>query len=139
VRVAGALDVGDDLPLVGERARQVRLRDLEPAEDAVVADAQDGEPERAHRTLGALDPVVRADLQAQLRSIFSRLGKTVVMVTHDVAEAVLFGATISLMTRGRIVQQGSFEELARRPAEPFVTEFLSAQAPPPEMAAYLRR
>jgi len=89
--------------------------------------------------LGALDPVVRADLQTQLRAIFSRLGKTVVMVTHDVAEAVLFGATISLMTRGRVVQQGSFEELARRPAEPFVTEFLSAQAPPPEMAAYLRR
>ena len=89
--------------------------------------------------LGALDPVVRADLQTQLRQIFSRLGKTVVMVTHDVAEAVLFGATISLMTRGRVVQQGSFEELARRPAEPFVTEFLSAQAPPPEMAAYLRR
>jgi osmoprotectant transport system ATP-binding protein len=89
--------------------------------------------------LGALDPVVRADLQMQLRAIFSHLGKTVVMVTHDVAEAVLFGATISLMTQGRVVQQGSFEELARRPAEPFVTEFLTAQAPPPEMAAYLRR
>ncbi|MGH6689181.1 MAG: ATP-binding cassette domain-containing protein [Gammaproteobacteria bacterium] len=89
--------------------------------------------------LGALDPLVRADLQTQLREIFSRLGKTVVMVTHDVAEAVLLGATISLMTGGRVVQHGSFEELARRPAEPFVTEFLSAQAPPPEMAAYLRR
>jgi osmoprotectant transport system ATP-binding protein len=89
--------------------------------------------------LGALDPVVRADLQQQLREIFSRLGKTVVMVTHDVAEAVLLGAAISLMTGGRVVQQGSFEELARRPAEPFVTEFLGAQAPPPEMAAYLRR
>jgi osmoprotectant transport system ATP-binding protein len=89
--------------------------------------------------LGALDPVVRADLQQQLREIFSRLGKTVVMVTHDVAEAVLLGAEISLMTGGRVVQQGSFEELARRPAEPFVTEFLGAQAPPPEMAAYLRR
>ena len=89
--------------------------------------------------LGALDPVVRADLQTQLREIFAALGKTVVMVTHDVAEAVLFGATISLMTEGRVVQQGSFADLASRPAEPFVTEFLSAQAPPPEMAAYLRR
>jgi osmoprotectant transport system ATP-binding protein len=89
--------------------------------------------------LGALDPIVRADLQAQLREIFSRLGKTVVMVTHDVAEAALFGTAISLMTGGRIVQQGSFEALARRPAEPFVTEFLGAQAPPPELAAYLRR
>jgi osmoprotectant transport system ATP-binding protein len=89
--------------------------------------------------LGALDPIVRADLQRELREIFSGLGKTVVMVTHDVAEAALFGTAISLMTRGRIVQQGSFEELARRPADPFVTEFLSAQAPPPAMAAYLRR
>jgi osmoprotectant transport system ATP-binding protein len=89
--------------------------------------------------LGALDPIVRADLQTQLREIFSGLGKTVVMVTHDVAEAALFGTTISLMTRGRVVQQGSFEELARRPADPFVTEFLGAQAPPPELAAYRRR
>jgi osmoprotectant transport system ATP-binding protein len=89
--------------------------------------------------LGALDPVVRADLQRELREIFSTLGKTVVMVTHDVAEAALFGTTIGLMTRGRIVQQGRFEDLARNPADPFVSEFLVAQAPPPEIAAYLRR
>jgi osmoprotectant transport system ATP-binding protein len=89
--------------------------------------------------LGALDPIVRADLQGELRSIFSRLGKTVVMVTHDVGEAVLFGTAISLMTRGQIIQGGRFEDLARRPADPFVTEFLRAQAPPPEMAAYLGR
>ena len=89
--------------------------------------------------LGALDPIVRADLQRELREIFSRLGKTVVMVTHDVAEAALFGATISLMTGGRVVQQGSFEALARRPADPFVSEFLGAQAPPPQIAAYLGR
>jgi osmoprotectant transport system ATP-binding protein len=89
--------------------------------------------------LGALDPVVRADLQRELREIFSRLGKTVVMVTHDVAEAALFGTTIGVMTRGRIVQQGRFEDLARHPADPFVSEFLVAQAPPPEIAAYLRR
>jgi osmoprotectant transport system ATP-binding protein len=89
--------------------------------------------------LGALDPIVRADLQRELREIFSRLGKTVVMVTHDVAEAALFGTTIALMTGGRVVQQGTFEELATRPADPFVREFLVAQAPPPEIAAHLRR
>jgi osmoprotectant transport system ATP-binding protein len=89
--------------------------------------------------LGALDPIVRADLQGQLRQIFSGLAKTVVMVTHDVAEAALFGTTISLMTRGRVVQHGTFEDLARRPADPFVTEFLRAQAPPPELAALLGR
>lgn len=87
--------------------------------------------------LGALDPIVRADLQAQLTRIFADLGKTVILVTHDIREAVLFGATITLMTRGRVVQQGTFAELAGRPAEPFVTEFIGAQAPPPEMRRYL--
>jgi osmoprotectant transport system ATP-binding protein len=89
--------------------------------------------------LGALDPIVRADLQRELRAIFAGLGKTVVMVTHDVAEAARFGTTIALMTRGRIVQQGAFDELARRPVDPFVAEFLGAQAPPPELAAYRAR
>lgn len=86
--------------------------------------------------LGALDPVVRADLQAELKQIFSDLGKTVILVTHDIREAVLFGTTITLMTRGRVVQQGTFAELARHPADPFVSEFIGAQAPPPEMRRY---
>jgi osmoprotectant transport system ATP-binding protein len=86
--------------------------------------------------LGALDPIVRADLQAELRRLFATLGKTVLLVTHDVREAVLLGATITLMRAGRVVQQGTFADLARRPLEPFVTEFLGAQAPPPELRAY---
>ncbi len=86
--------------------------------------------------LGALDPVVRADLQAQLKQIFADLGKTVILVTHDIREAVLFGTTITLMTRGRVVQQGTFAELASYPADPFVSEFIGAQAPPPEMRRY---
>ena len=83
--------------------------------------------------LGALDPIVRADLQAELRRLFGALGKTVLLVTHDVREAVLLGAAITLMRAGRVVQQGTFADLAHKPAEPFVTEFLSAQAPPPEL------
>ena len=83
--------------------------------------------------LGALDPIVRADLQAELKRLFAALGKTVVLVTHDVREAVLLGSTITLMRNGRVVQQGTFGELARKPAEPFVTEFLGAQALPPEL------
>ena len=86
--------------------------------------------------LGALDPIVRADLQAELRRLFAALGKTVVLVTHDVREAVLFGSTITLLRAGRVVQQGTFAELARKPVEPFVTEFLVAQAPPPELREY---
>jgi osmoprotectant transport system ATP-binding protein len=86
--------------------------------------------------LGALDPIVRADLQVELRRLFATLGKTVVLVTHDVREAVLFGSTITLLRAGRVVQQGTFAELARKPVAPFVTEFLVAQAPPPELREY---
>lgn len=80
--------------------------------------------------LGALDPIVRAELQTELRRIFATLAKTVVLVTHDVREAALLGAAITLLRHGRVVQQGTFADLAQRPAEPFVTDFLMAQTPP---------
>jgi putative spermidine/putrescine transport system ATP-binding protein len=77
--------------------------------------------------LGALDPIVRAELQGQLGRLFASLGKTVVLVTHDLREAARLGDRITLMTGGRVVQQGTLAELAARPASPFVTEFLTAQ------------
>lgn len=77
--------------------------------------------------LGALDPIVRAELQGQLGTLFGALGKTVVLVTHDIREAALLGRTITLMTAGRVVQQGTFADLVERPAAPFVTQFLTAQ------------
>ncbi|HEY7517656.1 MAG TPA: ATP-binding cassette domain-containing protein [Methylomirabilota bacterium] len=87
--------------------------------------------------LGSLDPIARAELQAHLVAIIGELRKTVVVVTHDVREAFVFGAVITLLSRGRVVQQGTFADLARRPAAPFVAEFLRAQAPPPAMTQYL--
>jgi osmoprotectant transport system ATP-binding protein len=87
--------------------------------------------------LGALDPVTRAELQSHLVRIFRDLGKTVVLVTHDIREAFVFGATITLLSDGRVVQQGTFADLAQRPAGPLVAEFFRAQAPPPEMRALL--
>jgi len=87
--------------------------------------------------LGALDPIARAELQTHLVDLIGKLRKTVVIVTHDVREAFVFGATITLLSRGHVVQQGTFEDLARRPAAPFVAEFLRAQAPPPAMTQYL--
>jgi osmoprotectant transport system ATP-binding protein len=84
--------------------------------------------------LGALDPIVRADLEVQLRRIFSSLGKTVLLVTHDIRQAVVLGDTVTLMTAGRVVQHGTFADLRHRPAAPFVTEFLSAQTLPDMMA-----
>jgi osmoprotectant transport system ATP-binding protein len=77
--------------------------------------------------LGALDPLVRAELQDDLAAIFRRLGKSVVLVTHDLAEAALFGHELVLLQDGRIVQQGALEELVTRPASPFVTRFIRAQ------------
>jgi osmoprotectant transport system ATP-binding protein len=89
--------------------------------------------------LGALDPIIRATLQTQLVQIVGELQKTVVLVTHDVREAFVLGAVITLLSHGRVVQQGTLADLAQRPADPFVSEFLSAQAPPPAMTRELGR
>lgn len=77
--------------------------------------------------LGALDPLIRFDLQEDLKEIFSKLNKTVLLVTHDLNEAVFFADEIILMNEGRIVQTGVITEFIDSPAEPFVTKFINAQ------------
>jgi len=77
--------------------------------------------------LGALDPLVRAGLQRDLKEIFARLHQTVLLVTHDLAEAAYLGDNIVLMNEGRIVQQGSIVDLRENPANEFVSEFINAQ------------
>ena len=77
--------------------------------------------------LGALDPLVRAALQTDLKSIFQKLQKTVVFVTHDMAEAGYLADTIVLMQAGKIAQRGTLNDLRLRPAAEFVTEFMNAQ------------
>ena len=77
--------------------------------------------------LGALDPLVRAALQKDLKEIFARLKQTTLLVTHDLAEAAYLGDEIVLMHEGRIVQQGSILDLRERPASEFVREFINAQ------------
>jgi osmoprotectant transport system ATP-binding protein len=77
--------------------------------------------------LGALDPLVRASLQKDLKEIFTSLGQTVLFVTHDLAEAIYFAHEIVLMNEGRIVQKGTITDLRERPADPFVSEFINAQ------------
>jgi osmoprotectant transport system ATP-binding protein len=76
--------------------------------------------------LGALDPITRYELQDQLKAIFGKLGKTVIMVTHDMSEAAFFADVIVMMREGRIVQRGTFDELLHRPAEPYVESFMRA-------------
>src|SRR5436189_3949201 len=77
--------------------------------------------------LGALDPLVRAALQKDLKEIFARLRQTALLVTHDLAEAAYLGDEIVLVNEGRIVQQGSLNDLRERPASNFVSEFINAQ------------
>src|SRR5438270_12361107 len=77
--------------------------------------------------LGALDPLVRAALQKDLKEIFSRLQQTTLLVTHDLAEAAYLGDAIVLMNEGRIVQRGSIVDLREHPASSFVSAFINAQ------------
>jgi osmoprotectant transport system ATP-binding protein len=83
--------------------------------------------------LGALDPMIRAELQFDLSEVFRSLRKTVVLVTHDIGEAAFFGDLIVLLRNGRIVQQGTVYQLMHEPAEPFVSSFVKAQRQPVEI------
>jgi osmoprotectant transport system ATP-binding protein len=104
----------------GQRQRVSLMRALMLDPDVLLLD----EP------LGALDPIVRSDLQADLKAVFGAVGKTVVLVTHDLAEAGYLGDALLLLDHGRVVQHGTLEDLVRRPASPFVTLFLNAQRGP---------
>jgi osmoprotectant transport system ATP-binding protein len=80
--------------------------------------------------LAALDPLIRVGLQADLRAIFRGLRKTVVLVTHDLAEAAYLGDRLVLLRAGRVVQAGTFAELVHKPSDPFVSAFIQAQRSP---------
>ncbi|MEZ5474865.1 MAG: ATP-binding cassette domain-containing protein [Steroidobacteraceae bacterium] len=101
----------------GQRQRVSIMRALMLNPDVVLLD----EP------LSALDPITRARLANELRAIFAELSKTVVLVTHSLREARFFAEQIVVMRRGRIVQQGRYEQLEQQPAEPFVAEFIAAE------------
>ena len=100
----------------GQRQRVSLMRALMLDPDVLLLD----EP------LGALDPMIRAELQADLREIFARLRKTVVLVTHDLAEAGFLAQSIVLLREGKIVQRGALDDLLHS-SDPFVTKFVHAQ------------
>lgn len=77
--------------------------------------------------LGALDPLIRYELQNELREIFDRLNKTVVLVTHDLNEANFLASELVLMRNGQIEQRGDLNQLRKQPATDFVAHFLRAQ------------
>lgn len=76
---------------------------------------------------GAVDPIVRAELQQELLRLQRELGKTVVFVTHDIDEAFLLGDQVVILEKGaRIAQQGAPQEILANPASDFVASFVGA-------------
>jgi len=101
----------------GQRQRVSLMRALMLEPDVLLFD----EP------LGALDPMIRHRLQEDLKDIFREIGATVVLVTHDLAEAAFLAERIVLLREGSVEQAGRFRELVEAPASDFVTEFVQAQ------------
>ena len=89
--------------------------------------------------LGALDPVLRSRMQRDLLALFSRLGKTVLLVTHDMSEAAFLADEIAVLRHGKVIQRGPFAELVAHPVDPFVTELVGTEgrreAPAPGAAS----
>ena len=77
--------------------------------------------------MGALDPITRKELQMELKLLFKSLGKSVVMVTHDIYEAMYLADKILLLSEGNVIQEGSMKDLIDRPVNSFVSTFIQAQ------------
>jgi len=101
----------------GQRQRAALIRSLMLDPPSILLD----EP------LGALDPLTRFDLQNDLRRIFKELGKTVILVTHDLHEARFFADIIHILYDGSLLQSGTFDEIVSKPANGLVARFVSAQ------------
>jgi thiamine transport system ATP-binding protein len=98
----------------GEQQRVALARALAPAPKLLLLD----EP------LGSLDRALRERLAVELRSLFTGLGATVVVVTHDQSEAFTLADRVVLLRDGRVVQSGSPAEVWRHPADGLVARFL---------------
>jgi len=99
----------------GQRQRVAFARALAADPDLVLLD----EP------FGALDALTRLELQVEFLRLKSRLGKTMVIVTHDLGEAFKLADRVAVMRSGRLLQTGTPEELARRPATEYVGDLLA--------------
>jgi osmoprotectant transport system ATP-binding protein len=79
---------------------------------------------------GALDPVIRAKAQEDLLTIQRQFGTTVVLVTHDMEEAIHLGDTIAVMDKGKLLQCAKPAEIIANPATPFVAELIGTSERP---------
>ncbi len=102
-----------------------------------VARALAGEPEilLMDEPFGALDPLIRAKAQADLLAIQQKLGTTVMLVTHDMNEAMALGSRIAVMDSGRLLQYGPPAEIIARPASAFVAGLVGSGDRPFRMLA----
>ncbi|MBB1492493.1 glycine betaine/L-proline ABC transporter ATP-binding protein [Paracoccus sp. MC1854] len=74
---------------------------------------------------GALDPLIRREMQTELLNLQQKLKKTIVFITHDLNEALLLGNRIAIMKDGRIVQIGTAQEIVTAPADDYVAAFVA--------------
>jgi glycine betaine/proline transport system ATP-binding protein len=72
----------------------------------------------------ALDPLIRRDMQNEVLRLHNEVGKTMIFITHDLAEALKLGDHILIMRDGRVVQSGRPEELVGAPADDYVEDFV---------------
>ncbi|MGX9143966.1 ABC transporter ATP-binding protein [Mesorhizobium sp. 128a] len=79
---------------------------------------------------GALDPIIRTKAQEDLLAIQKRFGTTIILVTHDMEEAVHMGDKIAVMDAGKLVQYAKPEEILARPASAFVETLVGASEKP---------
>ncbi len=78
---------------------------------------------------GALDPVTRTAMQQEIRRIHRLQGRTIVLVTHDVDEALRLADRVVLMDGGKVIQQGTPHALLSQPVSPFVRAFFGSHEP----------
>jgi osmoprotectant transport system ATP-binding protein len=76
---------------------------------------------------GAVDPITRDALQAEIARIHQATGKTIVFVTHDIEEALRLATVIAIMDRGRLAQTGAPIDIVEHPASDFVRDFVGVQ------------
>ena len=122
-------------------AEAARMLELEPMLDKLPSQMSGGQRQRAatakaivrepavfllDEPLSALDAALRLSLRSELVNLQKRLGTTTVFVTHDQVEAMTMGDRIAVMSRGRLEQIGTPDEIYNKPASLFVATFLGS-------------
>ncbi|WP_137124838.1 ABC transporter ATP-binding protein [Roseomonas sp. HF4] len=135
----------DDRRIAARVEELLALLRLDPAEyrDRMPAELSGGQAQRVgvaralaadpdillmDEPFGALDAVTRQALQAELRHLHAATGKTILMVSHDVEEALALATRIAVMAEGRLLQEGSPRELLDSPADPRVRDLMDGGA-----------